>query len=79
MSSGLAACSSGFSPAAEKSRTAAAAGWRLGPEKDLDRKTTPYLVPWDQLADAVKEYDRNAAGETLKAILKLGYMIGEPK
>jgi voltage-gated potassium channel Kch len=38
-----------------------AAGWRWAPgPRDTPRKTTPYLVPWDELAEDVKEKDRNA-------------------
>lgn len=33
-------------------------GWRYGTEKDLNRKISPYLVPWDILPDDIKEYDR---------------------
>jgi hypothetical protein len=33
------------------------AGWRPGP-RDLASRTTPYLVPWDELSDEVRDYDR---------------------
>lgn len=33
------------------------AGWRTGP-RDPDRHTTPYLVPWEELSEEVREYDR---------------------
>jgi len=35
------------------------AGWRLGEQKDLDRKLSPHLKPWDQLAEEVRQYDRD--------------------
>jgi len=35
-------------------------------------------VPYADLTDAEKEYDRRAAMETLKAILALGYRIAAP-
>ena len=38
-----------------------------------DLKTTPLLVPYDELAESEKEYDRNTALETLKLIVKMGY------
>ena len=50
-------------------------GWRYGEEKDSEKKTTPYLVPYDELEESVKEYDRNTAMETLKLIIKMGYRI----
>lgn len=34
-------------------------GWIHAPgEKDIDRKTTPHMIPWDELSDQVKEWDR---------------------
>ena len=50
-------------------------GWTYGPQRDDARKKHPCLVPYEQLPDSEKEYDRNTAGETLKAVLKLGYRI----
>jgi voltage-gated potassium channel Kch len=32
-------------------------GWRPGP-RDPQRRTTPYLVPWEELAEEIREYDR---------------------
>ena len=52
-----------------------AEGWVYGPARDGDKKTTPCLVPYDQLPDSEKEYDRVTAMETLKAIVALGYRI----
>ena len=34
-------------------------GWRLGP-RDIERKTTPYLIPFDELPDDIAELDRDA-------------------
>jgi ppGpp synthetase/RelA/SpoT-type nucleotidyltranferase len=33
-------------------------GWRWGPDRDVERRTSPYLVPWDQLSEEVREIDR---------------------
>lgn len=52
-----------------------AEGWVYGPTRDGDKKTTPCLVPYDQLPDSEKEYDRVTAMETLKAMVALGYRI----
>lgn len=35
-------------------------GWRLGSAKDVERKVTPYLVPWEDLPEEVRQLDRNA-------------------
>jgi hypothetical protein len=50
-------------------------GWRYGPARDDGRKETPCLVPYADLPDTEKQYDRNTAMETLKAMVALGYRI----
>ena len=50
-------------------------GWTYGPRKDVEKKTTPQLVAYDELPESEKEYDRNTAIETLKMIVQLGYKI----
>lgn len=50
-------------------------GWKYGPERNDQKKETPCLVPYKQLPEEEKEYDRNTALETLKVIQKLGYKI----
>ena len=55
-----------------------AEGWRLGAQRDDDRREHPGLVPYDQLPEEEKEYDRHTVAETLKAIIALGYRIERP-
>lgn len=50
-------------------------GWKYGHERNDKLKITPCLVPYSELSDSEKEYDRNTAMETLKLIVKLGYQI----
>jgi ryanodine receptor 2 len=50
-------------------------GWRFGPQRDDARKTHPCLVPYAELPESEKEYDRATAMGTLTAILALGYRI----
>jgi hypothetical protein len=50
-------------------------GWRLGPQRDDAKKLHPCLVPYAELPDSEKEFDRQAAMGTLRAILSLGYQI----
>lgn len=50
-------------------------GWTYGPERDDPTKKHPDLIPYSDLPDSEKEYDRKAAMETLKAIVALGYRI----
>ena len=53
-------------------------GWTLGPTKDGDKKQTPLLVPYAELPESEKQYDRDLSLSTLKAILALGYRITAP-
>lgn len=50
-------------------------GWTYGEVKDSEKKITPCLVPYDELPEDEKEYDRVTTMETLKLIVKLGYKI----
>lgn len=54
-------------------------GWRRGPVRDDARKEHPCLVPYDDLPDDEKQFDRNAALGTLRAILALGYRIDKER
>jgi hypothetical protein len=50
-------------------------GWVWGPERDDDKKHHPDLVPYDQLPESEKQYDRTTAEETIKVVLRSGYKI----
>jgi len=50
-------------------------GWTYGPHRDDSSKQHPGLVPYGELADSEKEYDRNSAVETIKVLSSLGYTI----
>lgn len=52
-----------------------AEGWTYGEERNEKLKTTPCLVPYSELPESEKEYDRNTALGTLKLIKALGYRI----
>lgn len=53
-------------------------GWRYGPRRDDTAKTHPCLVPYAQLPESEKAYDRLTATETLKSIMALGYRLLPP-
>lgn len=53
------------------------AGWTYGPVRDDAKKQNPCLVPYLELPESEKTYDRGTAISTLKAILKLGFTISE--
>lgn len=50
-------------------------GWKYGPRRDDTLMEHPCLIPYAELPESEKEYDRNVAIETLKAIIALGYKI----
>lgn len=50
-------------------------GWIYGEAKDPEKKTTPLLVPYEELPESEKDYDRKTALETLKVVLSLNYSI----
>ncbi len=54
-----------------------AEGWTYGPARDDSKKEHPTLVPYEDLPESEKEYDRTTAMQTLKAVLALGYRIGK--
>ena len=52
-----------------------ASGWTYGTERNDELKHSPCLVPYCELPESEKEYDRATAMETLRLIIKLGYKI----
>ena len=50
-------------------------GWTYGSQRDDELKQTPCLVPYEDLPEEEKDYDRNTALSTLKLIYKLGFEI----
>jgi hypothetical protein len=52
-----------------------AEGWTFGDELDEIKKKHPCLIPYEELPDSEKEYDRATSLESLKVILSLGFSI----
>lgn len=50
-------------------------GWTYGEVRDDAARTTPCLVPYDELSEEEKSFDRETALGTLRLIIKLGYSI----
>ena len=50
-------------------------GWTYGPVRDDDKKETPCLVPYEELPEIEKAYDRNTAIGTFKYIVAKGFEI----
>lgn len=55
-----------------------AQGWEYGATRDDKAKRHPCLVPYQDLPESEKEYDRNTAEQTIKLILKYGFTISKP-
>ncbi len=53
-------------------------GWEYGPQRDDSKLTHPDLIPYKDLPESEKEYDRITAMEGLKAVMALGYKISPP-
>lgn len=52
-------------------------GWTYGEERNDAHKKHPCLIPYEQLTEIEKEYDRNTSQETIKLIMKLGFKISK--
>lgn len=50
-------------------------GWCYGEQRDDIKLLHPCLIPYNELPESEKVYDRNTVIETLKCILALGYQI----
>jgi len=53
-------------------------GWTYGPERNERLRQHNCLVPYEQLPESEKQYDRATSQEALRLILKLGYQILPP-
>ena len=50
-------------------------GWTFGLKRDDSKLETPDMVPYTQLPESEKQYDRIMAEDTLKLLIALGYKI----
>ena len=55
-----------------------ARGWTLG-ERDVEHKRSPYLVPYDELTEEIKDYDRDAVRNIPALCDRIGMAIYERK
>lgn len=52
-------------------------GWKYGNTRDDIKKEHPCLIPYEELPEEEKVYDRDTALSTLKLIKKLGFNISK--
>jgi ppGpp synthetase/RelA/SpoT-type nucleotidyltranferase len=50
-------------------------GWKLGNEKDVIKKISPYIVSWSELPDEVKEWDREAVRKIPEILAEAGLEV----
>ena len=50
-------------------------GWTYGPVRNDEKLETPDMVPYRDLPDSEKQYDRVMAFDTLRLLIALGYKI----
>ncbi|DAZ93029.1 TPA: hypothetical protein N0F65_010876, partial [Lagenidium giganteum] len=53
-------------------------GWRWGPSRDNEKKLHPDLIPYEELTEETKQYDRDTSMAALKVITALGYVLEPP-
>lgn len=53
-------------------------GWSYGSQRDDDSKKHPCLVPYADLPESEKEYDRLTAKQSIASIMDFGYTIAPP-
>lgn len=51
------------------------AGWKWGDERDVTSKVSPYLVPWSELTDEVKEWDRDTVRKIPEFLARVGLEV----
>ena len=48
-------------------------GWRYGKERDNIKKLNPFIVPWSELKQNVRQFDRDAVLEFPKILKDAGF------
>lgn len=54
-------------------------GWTYGNRRDDEKLETPDMVPYAQLPESERQYDRKVAADTLRLLTVLGYKIVKTK
>jgi ppGpp synthetase/RelA/SpoT-type nucleotidyltranferase len=51
------------------------AGWTLGAERNVERRTSPYLVTWSDLAEPIRDIDRQAVRRIPDLLAEVGLSV----
>ena len=54
-------------------------GWTYGEDRSDVLKQYPCLIPYEELPEVEKDYDRDTAIGIIKLIVKLGFKISKDK
>jgi len=52
-----------------------AEGWKPAPEKDVNKKLSPYLVSWKYLSEEIRDYDRETVRHIPAYLVKVGLEV----
>ena len=50
-------------------------GWVYGEVMSRENKTHPCLIPYEELPESEKEYDRRTSTQVVKTLMALGYKV----
>ncbi len=50
-------------------------GWKYGPVKNIENKISPYLVPYEELTEEIKELDRDTIMNTIPLLNSIGMKV----
>ncbi len=53
-------------------------GWKYGKVRDVEKKISPYLVPYEDLSEDIKELDRDAVRNMIPLLNKINLRIFKP-
>lgn len=53
-------------------------GWKPAPEKDVEKKLSPYLISWERLSNNIKKYDRDTVKNIPRYLAKVGLEVYSP-
>ena len=50
-------------------------GWRLGPRRDVPGRRSPYLVPWEDLSEEMRDLDRDSVRAIPRLLAQCGLSV----
>jgi hypothetical protein len=50
-------------------------GWTFAPQKDISAKRSPYLVPWEDLSEEIRDKDRDIVRGIPAFLARAGFRV----